>query len=174
MGRWTSPDPTGLALSDPGNPQTLNLYAYVSNHPLTSIDPDGLSWFNQAPCSGTYYAGMSLGGKVKNFFANLFANCGGGGGGGGGDDGGWSPTPHRGKNLVNVHYPLGAGVIGGHVSVGTYDSEDPDADPHAAFGFTTVNQHWYVRTLLIVGYPFLKGWMEPDSHSPRSKNVSKN
>lgn len=31
MGRWMSPDPTGLALATAENPQSLNLYAYVNN-----------------------------------------------------------------------------------------------------------------------------------------------
>lgn len=39
QGRWFSPDPLG---GDPGNPQTLNLYTYVTNAPTTSVDPDGL------------------------------------------------------------------------------------------------------------------------------------
>jgi len=42
MGRWTSPDPSGLYLADPENPQTLNLYSYVVNNPLRFVDPDGL------------------------------------------------------------------------------------------------------------------------------------
>ena len=50
MGRFMSPDfsekiaPVPYAkLSDP---QTLNLYSYVLNHPLNSIDPNGHNWFN--------------------------------------------------------------------------------------------------------------------------------
>jgi len=45
MGRWLSPDwsaktePVPYAKLD--NPQTLNLYAYVQNNPLTSFDVDG-------------------------------------------------------------------------------------------------------------------------------------
>jgi hypothetical protein len=45
MGRWLSPDwsakyePVPYAKLD--NPQTLNLYAYVMNNPLTHFDPDG-------------------------------------------------------------------------------------------------------------------------------------
>jgi len=34
MGRWMSPDPSGLYYADPTNPQSLNLYAYVLNNPL--------------------------------------------------------------------------------------------------------------------------------------------
>ncbi|MFP5230551.1 MAG: RHS repeat-associated core domain-containing protein, partial [Acidobacteriota bacterium] len=42
MGRWLSPDPSGLELADPENPQGLNLYSYVLNNPLGFIDPDGM------------------------------------------------------------------------------------------------------------------------------------
>lgn len=42
MGRFSSPDPSGLAYADPANPQSLNLYSYAQNNPLTNIDPTGL------------------------------------------------------------------------------------------------------------------------------------
>ena len=42
LGRFVSPDPSQLYYADPSNPQSLNLYAFVRNSPLTSIDPDGL------------------------------------------------------------------------------------------------------------------------------------
>ncbi len=50
MGRWMSPDPSGLVYADPKNPQSLNLYAYVLNNPLIHIDPRGLDcvYFNNA------------------------------------------------------------------------------------------------------------------------------
>jgi RHS repeat-associated protein len=37
-GRWTSPDPGGLGVVDPTNPQTWNRYAYVLNNPMAMID----------------------------------------------------------------------------------------------------------------------------------------
>jgi RHS repeat-associated protein len=43
MGRFMSPDPSGLYMADPENPQTLNLYSYVGNNPLRYTDPFGLS-----------------------------------------------------------------------------------------------------------------------------------
>jgi RHS repeat-associated protein len=42
-GRFLSPDPSGLDYVDPANPQSLNLYSYVNNNPLVSLDPSGLA-----------------------------------------------------------------------------------------------------------------------------------
>jgi RHS repeat-associated protein len=42
MGRFMSPDPSGLEYADPKNPQSLNLYSYVLNNPLHYVDPTGL------------------------------------------------------------------------------------------------------------------------------------
>jgi RHS repeat-associated protein len=41
MGRFMSPDPTGLAYANPNNPQSLNLYGYALNNPLMNVDPTG-------------------------------------------------------------------------------------------------------------------------------------
>jgi hypothetical protein len=41
MGRFMSPDPSGLTYANPYNPQSLNLYSYVLNNPLINIDPTG-------------------------------------------------------------------------------------------------------------------------------------
>jgi RHS repeat-associated protein len=42
MGRFMTPD--SLRYSDLGDPQSLNLYSYVGNHPTSMIDPDGRCW----------------------------------------------------------------------------------------------------------------------------------
>ncbi|QHN03183.1 hypothetical protein FTO74_07230 [Granulicella sp. WH15] len=42
MGRFSSPDPSGLAYADQSNPQSLNLYSYALNNPLKNTDPTGL------------------------------------------------------------------------------------------------------------------------------------
>jgi len=44
MGRWLSPDPSMFTHVDFENPQSLNLYNYVGNRPLTLTDLDGLCW----------------------------------------------------------------------------------------------------------------------------------
>jgi RHS repeat-associated protein len=48
MGRWMSPDFNGtddyaspIPYADLSNPQTLNLYSYGGNNPLSNVDPDG-------------------------------------------------------------------------------------------------------------------------------------
>ncbi len=45
MGRFMSPDwsarPVPVPFADPTDPQTLNLYSYVRNNPLSKADPDG-------------------------------------------------------------------------------------------------------------------------------------
>jgi RHS repeat-associated protein len=45
MGRFMTPDwsakPQGVPYAALGDPQTVNLYSYVQNNPLTSLDPDG-------------------------------------------------------------------------------------------------------------------------------------
>jgi RHS repeat-associated protein len=41
MGRFMSADPSGVAFSNPANPQSWNLYSYVQNNPLSAVDPDG-------------------------------------------------------------------------------------------------------------------------------------
>jgi hypothetical protein len=45
MGRFATPDwsatPVPVPYADLGNPQSLNLYSYVQNNPITGVDPDG-------------------------------------------------------------------------------------------------------------------------------------
>lgn len=47
QGRFTSVDPVGMSAASIGNPQSLNLYAYVGNNPIDFTDPSGLN--AQAP-----------------------------------------------------------------------------------------------------------------------------
>lgn len=42
QGRFTSVDPIGMGAASLGNPQSLNLYAYVQNNPIDYTDPSGL------------------------------------------------------------------------------------------------------------------------------------
>ena len=40
--RFTQVDPIGMASASTGNPQSLNLFAYVGNNPIDFVDPSGL------------------------------------------------------------------------------------------------------------------------------------
>jgi RHS repeat-associated protein len=42
MGRFVSPDPSGLLAQKPQNPQSWNLYTYALNNPIINLDPSGL------------------------------------------------------------------------------------------------------------------------------------
>ena len=42
IGRFTSPDPSGLGYAQQTDPQSFNLYGYVRNNPLRFVDPSGM------------------------------------------------------------------------------------------------------------------------------------
>jgi RHS repeat-associated protein len=54
MGRWLTPDPSGVKAVRLDDPQTWNMYAYVRNNPTTLTDPAGLyvcgSTMSQSQC----------------------------------------------------------------------------------------------------------------------------
>ena len=45
QGRFTSVDPIIFAPHRLSDPQSLNLYSYVRNNPLTLVDPTGMGWY---------------------------------------------------------------------------------------------------------------------------------
>ena len=59
---WSS-DPDAVPYADLENPQTLNLYGYVGNKPLSMTDPDGHFMLNQSPtcwCEGAAQGILTL------------------------------------------------------------------------------------------------------------------
>jgi RHS repeat-associated protein len=71
MGRWMRPDPSGIMFANPMSPQSMNLYSYVVNNPLSMIDPNGLETVpdgSEGPlwpilrCIGSFFAGTGCGG----------------------------------------------------------------------------------------------------------------
>ena len=126
QGRWIQPDPGGLQVVDPSDPQTWNRYAYVRNSPLASVDRLGLDNDCGGPCvpfnftdpfgcivSVTYTNEQSYDGQTYDI-PHFTTNCGqpssqqygpqpGQGGGGG------SATPPKSGSCD-------AGVIGNFVS----------------------------------------------------------
>jgi len=106
QGRWTSPDPAGLAAVDPSNPQSWNRYAYVLNGPLNVVDPLGLVPPTICLIDGGCPPGGGAGGGMGDCTivsidylvdgvyqgTDDYLNCPGGGGGGGvGGAGGGTP-----------------------------------------------------------------------------------
>lgn len=49
QGRWLSPDPGGMGIVNPRDPQSWNRYAYVGNSPLVLADSTGLGWDDGLP-----------------------------------------------------------------------------------------------------------------------------
>jgi len=54
MGRFKSPDPSQLYYTDPGNPQSFNLYSYGQNNPLVNVDPNGMDCVHINVDSGAF------------------------------------------------------------------------------------------------------------------------
>ena len=69
LGRFISADPV---VPEPGNPQGLNRYAYVTNNPLKYTDPSGhFAWFVAVPIGALIGAGVTYGFQVA---ANISQN----------------------------------------------------------------------------------------------------
>jgi RHS repeat-associated protein len=80
-GRWTAPDPAGLAAVDPTNPQSWNRYAYSNNSPLVFVDPNGLAGL----CVESENHEHMLTLAFISYDEDLMQGCGDTLGGGGGD-----------------------------------------------------------------------------------------
>ncbi|MDR3560862.1 MAG: hypothetical protein P4N59_05410, partial [Negativicutes bacterium] len=77
QGRWLSPDPAGLGVARPNNPQTWNRYAYVGNKPLQTVDSLGLG-----NCMGMTQYDCQLAIQESNFgggdgFSSTYVSVGG-------------------------------------------------------------------------------------------------
>ncbi len=76
QGRFQSPDPAGMFVADPANPQSWNLYAYVMNNPLKYKDPTGMYCVGDG--SGGFYDDDNGGQTCYDAFApenNNFASA---------------------------------------------------------------------------------------------------
>jgi len=72
LGRWTSPDPKGIALRHLLNPQKLDKYSYVLNNPVGAFDPDGMeeitiTYRTFIPPSSVTVMGKTNGGDNRSF-----------------------------------------------------------------------------------------------------------
>ncbi len=72
MGRFMTPDwaakPTSVPYAEFGDPQSLNLYSYVRNHPITQFDPDGHTLAGWSSTGNTWMPSAvgSVGGDAGN------------------------------------------------------------------------------------------------------------
>ena len=71
MGRWMSPDwadkPEAVPYSSLGDPQSLNLYSYVGNNPLSKADADGHCW---PVCTTWFWQSVNVLQKASNAIGN--------------------------------------------------------------------------------------------------------
>jgi hypothetical protein len=101
----SAPDPYDGSY-DLTNPQSFNRYSYVTNNPLSFIDPSGLLDCKYPPCDPNYGGGTTVYGNVPPItYGNIWVPGSGtgdgvnggngtGGGGGGGRGGGNGPGPN--------------------------------------------------------------------------------
>ena len=118
MGRFMSPDysedPVPVPYASLSNPQSLNLYAYAGNNPLSFVDEDGHDGAAPtATCSGIIGCAVGFlknlfsgGGNGGNGGSNGNGNGGGngngnGGGGGNNGDGFGGISPTQGRQIIN-------------------------------------------------------------------------
>jgi hypothetical protein len=133
MGRFMTPDwsskITPVAYAKLDNPQSLNLYTYVENNPVTRFDPDG-----HLDCGGKNASGAGCQGLAKW-----------------NSDHGISPTAKV-SNFpgVPVKLPNGKTVPDPHSPTGVVMGPSSSVSDVAAAGKNTLNT---VATLIVVGMP---------------------
>lgn len=117
MGRFQSPDwaaePTAIPYGDLENPQSLNLYAYAGNNPLSNMDDDGhMSCSQQQNLQKNGVGTESTWCRIVNFFTGLFSG-GSGSGNNNGDTGPSSRPPNDPNSMPQLHTrpPSSAGVV---------------------------------------------------------------
>lgn len=120
LGRFMSPDPTGIFLGNLNDPQSLNLYSYVGNNPSSLTDPSGLG-IGISVCVGDCGDDGGDGGFGFGF---------GFGGGGGGGDWSWGAGPSG-----PSYFPANVGTNPNPPN-GTLASDDPFSGETNPFGFS--------------------------------------
>ena len=171
FGRFMSPDPLGGDVSDP---QSLNRYAYVTNSPLSAIDPSGMD------------------GCVIDGFADCVLTFDGGGSGSSGDggrafDGGGSAGEGTIDlcGIVDCGFGGGSGLPGPPSSAGLAAEQSFFSDPYIRDPFAflkgmgeemTVNSFIGFVTLVdrmsLLSYPTWYRSTHPERYLIRPKNFS--
>ncbi|MGH9740230.1 MAG: RHS repeat-associated core domain-containing protein, partial [Candidatus Acidiferrales bacterium] len=135
LGRFMSPDPSGLYFADPTDPQQLNLYSYVRNSSLEFLDPFGLTTCdaNGNNCQDTVTVNGGDGCDLLcqlwlNLYGQLVSSAGSlsppgpyaflGGGGGGGGAGPQSPCTNATLAAAGVNAQEQIGMAQGLIAAG--------------------------------------------------------
>ena len=64
--RWMTPDPGGVKVVKLDNPQTWNMYAYVTNNPISRNDPSGLwPWYVHNQIYESAFSGLLTSSQIK-------------------------------------------------------------------------------------------------------------
>jgi hypothetical protein len=167
MGRFLSPDPSGIAWVNPVNPQSWNLYAYVMNNPLINTDPTGLEcvWDNGSydseddPDTGNGDNGSGQTGVAKcqnagGTWMELGQNGGWSGDNGAGDDNNLNQAQL--KNLVGQ---IQQGQINMVAAMGT------DGTPYITTYGQPVNGQSMVNATIMQGQETFYGYYNNDPSS---------
>ncbi len=156
MGRFMSPDPSGLLAQKPGDPQSWNLYAYARNNPLIYLDPTGLD---------CVYANDAGNGVESIDHNSNSGECGNSGGS-------WVPG-YASENWAHFNNNTGmfqVGSINGSGSSATVDYTMFGAGDNTGFnatdtacsgcaGFASANADWLSGQLSRDGVPGLDGYI---------------
>ena len=166
MGRFMSPDPSGLLAANPADPQSWNMYAYARNNPLINIDPTGLD---------CVYANDAGNGVESIDHNSSSGECGGSGGT-------WAPgyVDENWAHFNNNTNMFQVGSVDGAGSSATVDytnfsaGAQTDANGNCTsgcggYGFASANANWLQGQLVgnsnstgLDGYiQFLTGREEP-------------
>jgi RHS repeat-associated protein len=129
QGRFTSVDPIGMSATSLGNPQSMNLYAYVENNPIDFVDPTGLFRYEPAAREPEF----DWSGFLRFLLQSLehhksVGNSGGGGGGhdSGGGGGGAAGLATTVKVTVRDAFAACISeIFGSNVSLGVYEPVGP-------------------------------------------------
>ena len=148
LGRWTSPD-LPFADQNPDNPQSWNLYGYVRNNPLNSIDTNGrVTWL----IGGTWYnphdwdPSSDIGQEMAGFFDP--------------NDPDVETIPWSGGNSASARADLAARIVEKMKAHGWKPGEQNNIVCHshgcngvmAALG-TLMNDGYFVDNLVTLGEP---------------------
>lgn len=157
MGRFMSPDPSGLLAQKPEDPQSWNLYAYARNNPLIYLDPTGLD---------CVYANDAGNGVESIDHNSNSGECGNSGGS-------WVPG-YAAENWAHFNTTTGmfqVGSINGSGSSATVDYTMFGAGDNTGFnandtacsgcaGFASANANWLSGQLSKDGVPGLNGYIQ--------------